>query len=366
MGIKLNNNIMADKQAKSSEKSRIIMVVDETGSMQRHKPVTISSFNEWLDSNRTKEEDEDHHPKFSLIKFNTVTKLQEYESVETAPRLTNENYSPNNMTALYDALGETLENYKEENDNIMVILTDGEENSSRKWTQKMIQEKIKMFTEEKGWIFHYLGANQDAWAVGNSIGISDKKFTTTYSADDGGFDHAFAQNMVQTKCYRGVQARKKKGMFVPSMKDLKVPTIDKASYLSSKGSSNQAPSFHSNVTVAADNVAKPVQEKTLFTSSGGGLFGSNSNRTMNQQRPMMKKKAPKKFVQRPPMQQMVQQQQIQLDDQVEAMEDANQIQQVIQQSQQNANQIQQDFNQLYLNSDADMQEALKNSLNENY
>jgi len=355
---------MADNQVNSTEKSRIIMVVDETGSMMRHKPVTISSFNEWLDSNRTKEEDEDYHPKFSLIKFNTVTKLQEYESVETAPRLTNENYSPNNMTALYDALGETLENYKEENDNIMVILTDGEENSSRKWTQKMIQEKIKMFTDEKGWIFHYLGANQDAWAVGNSIGISDKKFTTTYSADDGGFDHAFAQNMVQTKCYRGVQARKKKGMFVPSMNDLQVPTIDKDSYLSSK-SSNQ--SFHSNVTVAADNVDKPVQEKTLFNSSGGGLFGSNSNRTMNQQRPMMKKKASKKFAQRPPMQQMVQQQQIQFDDKVEDMaEDANQIQQVIQQSQQNANQIQQDFNQLYLNSDADMQEALKNSLNENY
>merc|ERR1712178_207247 len=81
-----------------------------------------------------------------------------------------------------------------------------------------------------------------------------------------------------------------KGMFVPSMKDLQVPTIDKASYLSSK-SSNQ--SFNSNVTVAADNVAKPVQEKTLFSSSGGGLFGSNSNRTMNQQRPMMKKKASK-------------------------------------------------------------------------
>jgi len=361
---------MADKQVnsteKSTEKSRIIMVVDETGSMHRHKPVTISSFNEWLDSNRTKEEDEDHHPKFSLIKFNTVTKLQEYESVETAPRLTNENYSPNNMTALYDALGETLENYKEENDNIMVILTDGEENSSRKWTQKMIQEKIKKFTEEKGWIFHYLGANQDAWAVGNSIGISDKKFTTTYSADDGGFDHAFAQNMVQTKCYRGVQARKKKGMFVPSMKDLQVPTIDKASYLSSKNSNQSSPSFNSNVTVAADNVAKPTAEKTLFSSAGGaGLFGNNSNRTVTQQRPMMmKKKASKKFAQRPPMQQQMVQQQQQVND--VQMEDVNQIQQVIQLSQQNANQIQQDFNQLYLNSDADMQEALKNSLNENF
>merc|ERR1712226_1205584 len=181
-------NKMTDIQATSdmavsSERSRIIILVDETGSMQRHKPVTLSSYNEWLDQNRTKEEDEDTFPKFSLVKFNTTTRMQEFESVETAPRLTNENYTPNNMTALYDAIGETLTGYH----------------------------------NEKGWIFHYLGANQDAWKVGASIGISDKKFCNSYAADDDGFEHVFAQNVAQTKAYRGHQARKKKGMFVPRM-----------------------------------------------------------------------------------------------------------------------------------------------------
>merc|ERR1712226_382537 len=299
-----NNSIMADKQVNSTEKSRIIMVVDETGSMMRHKPVTISSFNEWLDSNRTKEEDEDHFPKFSLIKFNTITKLQEFDSVETAPRLDNDNYSPSSMTALYDAIGETLTNYENESDNIMVILTDGEENSSRKWNQLMVQDKISKFTDEKGWIFHYLGANQDAWAVGSSIGIRDKKFTTTYSADDGGFDHAFAQNSAQTKCYRGVQARKKKGMFVPSLEQMNVPVIDKSAYLSSKSMVNASKNVSS--VNASKHVSAPVQEKTLFNSEGGGLFGNQSNAM-----PKMNKMKKKSMRQRPMMQQnQVQQQNI--------------------------------------------------------
>ena len=42
------------------------------------------------------------------------------------------------------------------------------------------------------------------------------------------------------------------------------------------------------------------------------------------------------------------------------------IQQAVVQSQQNKAEIQQDFNQLFQNSDKDMQDALKNSLNENY
>jgi len=396
---------------KPVERSRIIMIVDETGSMTVHKPVTISSYNEWLDSNRTKEEDEDHFPKFSLVKFNTVTKLQEFDSVETAPRLSSSDYNPSNMTALYDALGETMMNYESESDNIMVILTDGEENSSRKWTQKMIQEKIKLFTEEKGWIFHYLGPNQDAWAVGSSIGITDKKFTSTYSADDGGFQHCFAQNSAQTKNYRGHQARKKKGMFTPTINEMVVPTIDKAAFLESRAKSanpqnvnafqqlsdqnqtqNQTPIPAQNQTVAT-----PTAERTLFTSAQGrhhGLFGNNSNSNINSpnqnQAPVfsqgpgtglfgstnvqpgtslfgntsnVQRNAPivRKSSRSRPMapQNMFGQPQIQTPQN-------DQIQQAIQQSQQNKVEIQQDFNTLFQSSDKDMQDALKNSLTENY
>merc|ERR1712228_264520 len=164
-----------------------------------------------------------------------------------------------------------------------------------------------------------------------------------------------------TKCYRGVQARKKKGMFVPSMKDLQVPTIDKASYLSSK-SSNQAPSFNQNATVAQNNISgglfgtgnpsvappsnnniggglfsqvntnssPPVQEKTLFNSAGSSsLFGNNSNIQMNQQRPMMKKNMKSK---RPQFRSQQQQQQIPLFQQQQQQQQIPLFQQQQQQS----------------------------------
>merc|ERR1711881_427171 len=119
--------------------------------------------------------------------------MQEFESIETAPRLEDGNYNPNNMTALYDAIGETLQNYSRETDNIMVIITDGEENSSRKFNRDQVQKLIKKYSDDKNWIFHYLGANQDAWKVGQSIGITQEKFCNSYAADEGGFDHVFAQ-----------------------------------------------------------------------------------------------------------------------------------------------------------------------------
>merc|ERR1712110_154217 len=184
-----------------------------------------------------------------------------------------------------------------------------------------------------GWIFHYLGANQDAWSVGQSIGIMDKKFTTTYSADDGGFDHAFAQNVAQTKCYRGHQAMKKKGMFTPSLQNMTVPTIEKSSYLANKSS-------NVSVNVSVSNNAAPAAPNMLRKSP------PTLQNVVPQQQQMQQ------FIQ--PQQQQEIRQQIQ--------PELQQVQQRIQQSQENRVQTQQDFDQLYQNSDADMQAALRNSL----
>merc|ERR1712226_810518 len=247
------------------------------------------------------------------------------------------------MTALYDAIGDTLTGYQNEKDNIMVIITDGEENSSRKYRLADVNKLIKQFTDEKGWIFHYLGANQDAWKAGASIGISDKKFCNSYAADDDGFEHVFAQNVAQTKAYRGHQARKKKGMFVPRMEDMAVPQLSQSEFQAQKAA--RMPQVTS--TVESANTIAPVNSMPVTK---------------------MKMKKTKKVIAR---QQMPQQQQMQMPQQ--QMFVANQapvitdpIQNAIDQSNANRSQIQQDFNQLYNNSDADMQQALKNSLNENF
>lgn len=223
--------------SKTDKKPRIIIVLDETGSMSGNKAVTISSYNEWLDSNRSKEEEEEHFPRFTLVRFNTQSELEEHDSVETAPRLSDSNYNPSSCTALYDAIGKSINSYKDEKDNIMVILTDGDENSSKFFDRVQVKSLLEDYTENHGWIFHYLGASTDSWSVGQTIGISDSRFCTSYVADGDGFDHAWAEQAVQMKAYRGYQAKKSRGLSVESLNDMEVPRIDKASYISERNAS---------------------------------------------------------------------------------------------------------------------------------
>ena len=92
-----------------------------------------------------------------------------------------EDFRPNGMTALYDAIGTTIDyqkNIKTKNV-ICVILTDGCENTSKIYKSSDIKKLISEMETENKWIFLYLGANQDSFSVGNTIGIQ-KNNTQNY------------------------------------------------------------------------------------------------------------------------------------------------------------------------------------------
>ena len=80
-------------------------------------------------------------------------------------------YEPDGSTALYDALGLVFDEYGSEDNVIVLINTDGQDNTSMKWNRQKIKEKIEKLKQEKGWIFEFAAANQDAWAVGNDLGL---------------------------------------------------------------------------------------------------------------------------------------------------------------------------------------------------
>lgn len=56
---------------------------------------------------------------------------------------------------------------------LAVIVTDGLENSSREVDPRTLATAIAQH-EQDGWTFIYLGANQDAWAVGEKAGFSGR------------------------------------------------------------------------------------------------------------------------------------------------------------------------------------------------
>lgn len=85
---------------------------------------------------------------------------------------------------MLDAIGEIInrvqdrhdEMGEEKPDNVLfVITTDGEENSSRKFTKTQIEKMIKHQTNGHGWEFMFLGANMDAVKEATSIGIDSAR-----------------------------------------------------------------------------------------------------------------------------------------------------------------------------------------------
>lgn len=160
---------MAKKKSKKNKKTLVVFILDETGSMSPFKLQTIDGFNEYVNALRNEKN-------FSLMltRFNTgEIAVGEPKPIKKAIVLNNDNYKPRHTTPLYDAIAVSIRSAEEhvEDAALVVIMTDGLENDSKEYKRDDVFKMIKDKTD-KGWQFVFLGANQDAWAVGASLGVS--------------------------------------------------------------------------------------------------------------------------------------------------------------------------------------------------
>ena len=68
---------------------------------------------------------------------------------------------------------------------IITIMTDGEENSSRRFNNEQIKAMVKA-AEAADWTFVFLGANIDAFSVGSTFGMSVSNSTSYSTANMAG------------------------------------------------------------------------------------------------------------------------------------------------------------------------------------
>ena len=165
-----------------------LIILDESGSMQSIKTAALNSVNESLQSIRhaqMKYEEQEHYVTFVTFN-NDVKTLFDCVSIDMINDLTPRDYNPNCCTALYDAMGMSLGKLRRtvaKDDKVLVtIVTDGYENASREYSAKAIKKLVEKL-KSKGWVFAYMGANQDAEAVGASLAISN---TLSFAATDEG------------------------------------------------------------------------------------------------------------------------------------------------------------------------------------
>ena len=172
---------------KRTMKTRIfnLIIIDESGSMQSIKKAAIDSVNETIQTIRSaqkKHEEQDHY--VSLVTFNDDVKtIYECVPVDEIKELTAETYRPDCCTALYDAMGISLNALRKkvaEDDKVLVtVVTDGYENASKEYSGKAIKALVDEL-KTKGWVFAYIGANQDVEAVASTISITNvMKFEAT-------------------------------------------------------------------------------------------------------------------------------------------------------------------------------------------
>lgn len=172
--------------------TEIVFILDKSGSMSGLEKDTIGGYNSFL-----KRQKEVKGEAFvSTVLFSHYSQvIHDRVPIEKIEPMTEAQYQTDGSTALLDAIGGAIHHignvhkYARDEDRpektIIVITTDGEENSSSKYTYPKIKKMIERQTEKYGWEFVFLGANIDAIGEASKIGIRADR-AVRYECDEMG------------------------------------------------------------------------------------------------------------------------------------------------------------------------------------
>ena len=177
---KENNQNAVHRALADSTETKIynLIIIDESGSMSCIRQQAMDSVNETIQTIRAAQERNENQEHFvTLVTFNdTATIVNDCAPINEIKELTADSYCPDCCTALYDAMGISLNALRKKvskGDKVLVtIVTDGYENASQEYSCAAIKALVEELKAE-GWVFAYLGANQDAEKVAFSMSIDN-------------------------------------------------------------------------------------------------------------------------------------------------------------------------------------------------
>lgn len=161
------------------ESTHVIAVLDRSGSMSSVAQAAIDGYNEFLGSQKKLKD----KATISGVLFSDPDKIEplfdgKTIDIKDAPELTMEKFRPDGWTALCDAIGKAVNNYKatpagkEGKEKVLVlIITDGAENKSIEFNKKDIFDLIT-YQKKQNWQFIFLCSTEDAFKVGAEFGVA--------------------------------------------------------------------------------------------------------------------------------------------------------------------------------------------------
>lgn len=159
----------------------VSVVLDRSGSMASIACDVVGGFNEFLRRQRETEGD----ARVTLVQFDSQDPFEiliDGFPLAGVTDLDRAAYQPRAGTPLYDAVGRMIVRIDEEiasrkaqgldaEDQVVLIITDGLENASSDFTRARVFEMISE-RREQGWVFVFLGADQDVYAEGGKVGVA--------------------------------------------------------------------------------------------------------------------------------------------------------------------------------------------------
>jgi hypothetical protein len=168
-------------------------VLDETGSMEPVREPTVGALKEWLSGLK---KDLPRDTPVTFVRFNSaqIKRAIDDQPLEVVSATEFDDYAPNHMTPLWDAVGQTILQTEKRvvgDDGVLfTVMTDGQENSSQEFSAQQVRALIEKH-KAAGWKFMFLGADIDAYALSRQLGIAD--------ADAVSMDKRFMREAMQTQ-----------------------------------------------------------------------------------------------------------------------------------------------------------------------
>ena len=188
--------------------TELVFILDRSGSMSGLEDDVIGGFNAMIE----KQKKVPGEAIVTTVLFDDKYQLlHDRISLKGIAPLTDKDYYVRGCTALLDSIGRTIA--KESNtikhtipeerpENVLVVInTDGYENSSREYTWKQIQTMIRKMRTKYNWEFIFLGANIDSAQMADELGI-DRNNAVDYHADEEGVASNFNSVSMAATSYR--------------------------------------------------------------------------------------------------------------------------------------------------------------------
>lgn len=146
----------------AARQTNVHVVIDRSGSMQSIRDDAIGGFNTFLEQTKGAGQ------RWWVWLFDTqgIDLIQDGVTSSKVEKLSAVNFIPRASTPLYDAVGKAIAKANEVRKtklNILMVLTDGKENSSREWSAEAVKKELTRLAEEENWQVIFVGVGAEAW-----------------------------------------------------------------------------------------------------------------------------------------------------------------------------------------------------------